>query len=662
MSASAGREGPVPLSRVEAQAQLAAIVESSDDAIVSKNLDGVIQSWNAGAQRIFGWSADEVVGRSITIIIPPDRLHEETQILARLRAGERVDHFETVRVRKDGRPVHVSVTISPVRNAAGRIVGASKIARDVTLLKEYERRLTDFVENATEGLHWVGADGTILWANRCELEMLGYTREEYVGRNIAEIHTDRPVIDDILARLARGESLVNQPARMTARDGSIRHVLINSCGRFENGVFKNTQCFTRDVTDLKRAEEERNQLLERERAARLEAEHASRMKDDFLATLSHELRTPLNAVLGYAQLLRAGTLGAEEFPDALEVIERNARAQTQIIEDLLDLSRIVSGKVRLDVQRVELATVVTAAIDALRPAAEARGVRLTAVLDPLVGPVKGDPSRLQQVVWNLVSNAIKFTPADGQVQVALERVNSHVEIVVSDTGEGITPEFLPHVFDRFRQADASSTRRQGGLGIGLAIVKQLVELHGGTVRAKSPGPGRGSTFVVALPLSVTHEDEPGEATRVHPKAPSRSADDACDEIDLAGVRVLVVDDEPDARHLVARILQLCGAEVIAAASVGEAIEQFRRRPPDVLISDLGMPEHDGYDLIRAVRALPPAGGGNCPAAALSAFARSEDRRRALMAGFQTHVAKPVEPAELIAVVASLAGRIGRPPR
>lgn len=645
----------VPPTSLAADAQLAAIIESSDDAIVSKNLQGIIQSWNASAQRIFGWSADEAVGKPITIIIPPDRLHEETDILSRIRAGQRVDHFETIRVRKDGRQVHVSVTISPVRDHSGKIVGASKIARDITLVTDYERQLADFVDTAPIGLHWVGPEGAVIWANRYELEMLGFTKEEYIGRKIVDFHADREVIEDMLVRLARGEKLINISARLVARDGSIRNVLISSTARFENGQFKNTQCFTRDVTELKRAEIERNQLLESERKARIEAERASRMKDDFLATLSHELRTPLNAIMGYAHLLRDGTIGPSELPDALEVIERNARSQTQIIEDLLDMSRIVSGKIRLDVQSLDLSAVVTAAIDTVKPAAEAKGIRLTSLLDPHVGPVKGDPSRLQQVIWNLLTNAVKFTPKGGKVQVALERVNSHVEIVVSDTGEGIKPEFLPHVFDRFRQADPSTTRRHGGLGIGLSIVKQLVELHGGSVRVKSPGLGEGSTFVVSLPLSVTHGDAL-EAVREHPKAQPRSIE-IIDQIDLSGVKVLVVDDEPDARQLLSRILQACHADVSTAMSVPEAIEAVQRDRPHVLISDLGMPDQDGYELIRAIRALPAECGRNLPALALSAFARSEDRRRAVLAGFQTHVAKPVEPAELVAVVASLSGRL-----
>jgi CheY-like chemotaxis protein len=381
------------------------------------------------------------------------------------------------------------------------------------------------------------------------------------------------------------------------------------------------------------------------------------MKDEFLATLGHELRTPLNAILGYSQLLRTGAIGSGELAEAVEVIERNARTQTRIIEDLLDLARIVSGKMRLDVQRVDLAAVVSAAVETMKPAAELKGVRLTSVLDPLVGPMRGDPARLQQVVWNMLSNAIKFTPKGGKVEVALERVNSHVEIVVSDTGQGIAPEFLPHVFDRFRQAETSASRRHGGMGIGLSIAKQLVEMHGGSVRAKSPGPGRGATFVVALPLSVSAQDEQ-ELGRTHPKVAS-SQRAPCDDVDLSGVRVLVVDDEPDARLLIARILQTCNADVTTAASMEEALEAIRGAPPHVLVSDLGMPGHDGFELIQAVRALPAESGGTTPAAALSAFARSEDRRRAMLAGFQTHVAKPVEADELIAVVASLAGRVGR---
>jgi PAS domain S-box-containing protein len=415
-----------------------------------------------------------------------------------------------------------------------------------------------------------------------------------------------------------------------------------------------------DIDALKRLMTEREHLLDSERNARAEAERAGRVKDEFLATLSHELRTPLNAIVGWSQILRNGAPSAEDLNEGLATIQRNAHAQTQIIEDLLDMSRIISGKIRLDVQRIDAAAVVRAAVDTMRPAADAKGVRLQAVIDPKVGPLAGDPGRLHQVFWNLISNAIKFTPRGGRVQVLLERVNSHVEVSVIDTGEGIRPEFLPSVFDRFRQADASTTRRHGGLGLGLSIVKQLVELHGGTVRASSAGPGHGSTFVVALPLTAVHRDADArpddDAERRHPGAglPTDLYHDACAQ--LGGVKVLVVDDEADARAVVKRLLEDCAATVTAVATADEAVRAVEAERPDVLVSDIGMPGEDGYSLIRRVRALGPERGGGVPAVALTAYARAEDRVRAVRAGFQTHVVKPVEPAELITMVASLAGR------
>ncbi len=411
--------------------------------------------------------------------------------------------------------------------------------------------------------------------------------------------------------------------------------------------------------EAQRAGEQRARIAaDSERAARSEAERASRMKDEFLATLSHELRTPLNAILGWSQILQRQPSDADELAEGLEVIERNARMQTQLIEDLLDMSRIISGKVRLDVQRLDLGSVVQAAIATARPTAEARGVRLQAVLDPLAGPVSGDPERLQQVFWNLLSNAIKFTPKGGRVQVVLERVNSHLEVSFIDTGEGISPEFLPHVFDRFRQSDGSTTRRHGGLGLGLSIVKQLVELHGGNVRAKSGGEGQGSTFTVSLPLTaVLPGDEPADERR-HPRAsPDGGAFVSAPYPKLGSVSVVIVDDEPDARALVRRVLEDCNARVRVAGSADEAMALIRAERPDVLVSDIGMPGADGYELIRRVRALSPDAGGEVPAVALTAYARSEDRTRVILAGYQMHIAKPVEPAELCAVVASLAGRV-----
>ncbi|HEV2911889.1 MAG TPA: PAS domain S-box protein [Pyrinomonadaceae bacterium] len=391
------------------------------------------------------------------------------------------------------------------------------------------------------------------------------------------------------------------------------------------------------------------------------AQDANRTKDEFLATLSHELRTPMTAIMGWTYLMRGGQLDEKNFARALETIQRNARSQTQLIDDLLDISRVITGKLRLDVRAVDLGAVIQAAADSLQPAADAKGIRLRSLLDPSAGPISGDPDRLQQVVWNLLSNAIKFTPRGGSVEVRLERANSHVEIVVSDTGKGIAPEFLPHVFERFRQADQTITRSHGGLGLGLDIVRQLVELHGGAVHVASPGEGQGATFTVTLPLMPVRTEPPdnGTARRVHPTARSAPAIfDSAPPPELRDLKILIVDDEQDTRELLIVLLTNYGARVVSAASAAEGLEFLEREGPDVMVCDIGMPGEDGYSFIRKVRSLPAERGGRTPAAALTAYAREEDRMRALMAGYQLHVAKPVNPAELITVVASLAGRTG----
>jgi PAS domain S-box-containing protein len=389
------------------------------------------------------------------------------------------------------------------------------------------------------------------------------------------------------------------------------------------------------------------------------AQEANRLKDEFLATVSHELRTPLTAILGWASMLRKTEFDRRTAQNALETIERNARAQNQIIEDLLDVSRIVTGKLRLDVRQLEPLSFIEAAVESVRPAADAKGVRLSKVLDTGATVISGDPARLQQVVWNLLSNAIKFTPRGGRVELRFGRVESHAEIVVSDTGAGISAEFLPYVFDRFRQADSSTTRRHGGLGLGLAIVRHLIELHGGTVRAESEGEGRGSTFTVMLPLApvfrkTDDEGRAGAASARERGAASASSDDCPEE--LRGLKILVVDDEEDTRDLLSMALGACGAEVMTAASAREALELAARSKPDVLISDIGMPDEDGFDLIRRVRELPAESGGGVPAVALTAYARAEDRLRVLRSGYQMHIPKPVEMAELLAVIASLVRR------
>ena len=541
-----------------ASRQLAAIVASSDDAIVGKDLNSVITSWNHGAERIFGYTAEEMIGTSIMRLIPPDRQTEEQEILSRIRRGERVDHFETIRLAKDGRQLNISVTVSPIKDSDGRVVGASKVARDVTERKKAEEALRKASEEAEE-------------ANR-----------------------------------------------------------------------------------------QRLLLLDSEREARSQAERASRMKDEFLATLSHELRTPLNAVVGWANLLRSDKLTATELRKGLDTIERNARIQAQIIEDLLDMSRIISGKVRLNVQRIDLPNVLNQSMETIRATADAKSIHLDSVVDLHVGTILGDPDRLQQVFWNLLNNAIKFTPNGGEVQVLVKRVTTYIEVSVVDTGEGIAPEFLPYVFDRFLQGDASITRHHGGLGLGLAIVKQLVELHGGYVRVRSGGIGKGATFTVRLPLRAIYS-ELREESRDLQATPQASL--TFPDVSLTNVHILVVDDDVDASELVKRMLEIAGATVSTAGSASEAMERILATRPDVLVCDLGMPGEDGYSLIRKLRGLEKSQESTLPAIALTAYARWEDRTRAIRSGFQNHLAKPVEPAELLAVVSGLARRgITTPPR
>jgi PAS domain S-box-containing protein len=457
------------------------------------------------------------------------------------------------------------------------------------------------------------------------------------------------------ASLTSGEPYVIE-FRVRRADGVYRWFLVRAlCIRDELGAITRWLGTCTDIDDQRQAAAEREALLESERAARSDAERSSRMKDEFLATLSHELRTPLNAILGWSQIMRRNVNEPAEIAEGLEVIERNARAQSQLIEDLLDMSRIISGKVRLDLQPLDLAGLVQATVETARPTADAKGIKLVGVIDPLPGVhAQGDANRLQQVMWNLLSNAIKFTPKGGRVQVVLARVQSHLEISVIDTGEGMPAEFLPFAFDRFRQADAGTTRKHGGLGLGLSIVKQLVELHGGIVRVSSGGVGRGTTFVIALPMIVARTDAAGLTPRRMPDGASQLPPIEQVRESLSGVRVLVVDDEADARVMVKRMLEECGAAVTIAGSAADAFDRLRADRYDVLVSDVGMPGEDGYSLIRRVRSLDGARGSMLPAIALTAYARAEDRVKLIAAGFQMHIAKPMEPVELITMVASAA--------
>jgi PAS domain S-box-containing protein len=678
--------------------QMAAIVESSDDAIISKELDGVIVSWNPGAERLYGYTAAEAIGQPVTMLIPPDLTDEEPHIIERIKRGESVDHYDTVRLGKDGTRVDVSLTVSPVKNAAGRIVGASKIARDITKRKraeeaqrflaeasrelasslEYQTTLVNVARMAVPTLaDWctvdiVEEDGStkrlavahadlakVVWANELQKR---YPDDPNAQQGVANVlrtgksELYREVPDALLVAVAQDAEHLQLMREIGFTSAIVTPLVAH--GRTLGAIsFVTAESGRRyGPEDLALAENlaERAALAIDNARLYLAAQQANRLKDEFLATLSHELRTPLTAVLGWSHLLRAGQLDEKSAANALETIERNARAQSQLIEDLLDVSRIIVGNLRLDVRLVDPGYFIESAIEALRPAAKAKDVRIQKVMDTGVSHVAGDPARLQQVVWNLLSNAIKFTPKGGRIQVRVERVNSHIEIAISDTGAGIKPEFLPHVFERFRQADQQTTRHHGGLGLGLAIVRHLIELHGGTVEAESPGEGQGATFIVKLPVVSVYQKK-GVAERVHPTARDILPSFECPER-MDGMKVLVVDDEADTRELLNIGLGQCGAEVTSVGSAQEALEAINKERPDLLVSDIGMPDEDGYELIKRVRALPARHGGKIPAIALTAYARTEDRLRALRAGYQMHVTKPVELAELVAVMASLVQR------
>jgi signal transduction histidine kinase/ActR/RegA family two-component response regulator len=433
--------------------------------------------------------------------------------------------------------------------------------------------------------------------------------------------------------------------RYIRKDGSEVWVSNNvAATRDSSGKPENAIAIVLDITDRKLAEVERAALLAREQEARVEAEAANRIKDEFLAVLSHELRSPLNPILGWSRLLQTRKFDAAKTTEALATIERNAKLQAELIEDLLDVSRILRGKLSLNVAPVALTSTIQAAMETVRLAAEAKSIQMYTTLESEVGQVLGDASRLQQVVWNLLSNAIKFTPQGGRVDIQLKRINSQAQIAIGDTGKGIPADFLPYVFDYFRQADATTTRKFGGLGLGLAIVRHLVELHGGTVQADSPGDGQGATFTVRLPLLLSQPQSHRDSDRSEPS------------LDLNEVEILVVDDEADTREFVAFLLQQYGARVRAVSSAGEALTALTQSLPDVLLSDIGMPDVDGYMLMQQVRTLPPEQGGQIPAIALTAYAGEINYQQAIAAGFQSHVSKPVEPAELVTIITSFAKR------
>lgn len=802
-----------------------AIFTYSSEPIAIISPSGSYLEQNAAHELMLGYSASELQNQTPAIHLGDECFDKIVRQLA--ETGEY--RGETISRTKTGETKFVMLSFFAMRNPSGDAVCYVGIVHDITERKEAEKalerneaQLTDFFENSAVAMHWVGPDGIIIRVNQAELDMLGYTREEYEGHHIAEFHVDKQVIGDILLRLAKGEVVQNCEVRLKCKDGDTKYARINSSVYWEGERFVHTRCFTRDITERRRtesrlalqyavtqilaestdfsdsarkivneicerldwevaalwqtdsnrkvmrnleichagkietpefdrltesltlekgvglpgriwaegkptwveniaeadhapraqaaereglhgafgfpvtvgsdvlgvieffspeirepdeeflkmvagiggqlgqfterqrAQKETEELFKRESNARAEAEKANRLKDEFLATLSHELRTPLNAVIGWSRMLGSGRLDRESSKHALEVIERNAWAQKQIIEDILDVSRVITGKLQLNLGAVDLVAVVDAALDAVRPAIEAKEIKIATTIDASLRVVSGDPDRLQQVVWNLLSNATKFTPSGGQVEIAVGQSGNSVQIEVKDTGPGIDPTFLPHVFERFRQADGTTTRAHGGLGLGLAIVRHLVELHGGTIAVANRDDRSGAIFTVSLPLPSGELRQDALVA-----AASIFGDTQADPPSLEGVKLLLVDDESDTLDLISVELAQYGATVTAVGSAEEALKALETSEFDLMISDIGMPVTDGYDLIRKIRQLQGNKNQSIPAVALTAYARVQDRMRAILAGYSTHIAKPVEANELVTVVAGLAGRLGK---
>jgi PAS domain S-box-containing protein len=591
---------------------------------------------------------------------PDDRGHLERAVRQAVNEGKGFTLEYRVN-RGDGEVAWMEVKSHLFRGDGDRPMRLAGICVDVSRRRQADQRFRWAVEASTSAVVLVDSAGRIILANSRVRQVFGYDPGELIGKSVDLLVPERFRGRHPGFRAAFGQDPIARPMGAgrdlfgLRRDGSEVPVEIGlSPIRTEEGLLVLSTIV--DITERKQAENERLQLLEAERAARGEAERANRIKDMFLATVSHELRTPLNAILGWSQLLARSNL-AGEAGQAVSVIQRNARVQARLIEDLLDMSRIISGKIRLEMQTVELPLVVSSAVDVVLPAAQIKGIEINKIIDPSTGGVRGDPNRLQQVVWNLLSNAIKFTPKGGRVSVAVRPAGGLAEIVVSDSGSGIKPDFLPFLFDRFRQADGTTTRIHAGLGLGLSIVKHLVELHGGSIEACSDGEGKGAVFRVSLPVIA---GAAGRDTPAEPGAATIStvfAGASCGPQVLADLKVLVVDDDPDACILAQRVLEDCGANVTTASSADEALAAYEPLHPDVIISDISMPGQDGYQFIQEVRDREAGAPRPTPAAALTALTRPEDRARALIAGYQAHIAKPLAAAELIAVVASLTGRI-----
>ncbi len=656
----------------ESEKRFRRLVESNIFGVACGDLKGGLYYANDYFLNMIGYSREELLSGQVrwNKITPPEYQLLDAQAIEEVKRHGLITPFEKEYIRKDGSRVPIfiggALLQEPEQQQQETIVFCLDISeREAALrdrkraeeaLRQREEELRLITNAVPVFISYVDAQQRYRFNNKRYEDWYGIPASEINGKHIKEVMGEsayqsvRPYVEAVL----RGEQITYE-TQILSKDGGSRYLNISYVPQFyPGGEVEGFVALISDITERKLTEQEREQLLANEKIARTEAETANRLKDEFLATLSHELRTPLNAMLGWTQLLRSRKFDESITTRALETLDRNTKSLTTLIEDILDVSRIVRGTLHLNLRPVQLASVVEAALDTVRPAAVAKEIHLECRFDPAVGVVIADGNRLQQVVWNLLANAVKFTPVGGRVEVEIERRDSGVQLRVSDTGEGIPANFLPYVFERFRQADSSSTRSHGGLGLGLAIVRHLVELHGGTVTAQSQGIGEGATFIVNLPMKAVEV----EINQSEQLLPILRTDEVADNHipTLEGLRVLVVDDEADTRELLITMLGEYGAEVIAVASVAEALDTLTHFRPDVLVSDIGMPEEDGYTLIRRVRSLPQKQGGSTPAVALTAHARAEDRTKALLAGFQLHVPKPVNPTELVVVVANLAER------
>jgi PAS domain S-box-containing protein len=635
------------------------------DAIVATDALARVTFLNPCAERMTGWKQVDAAGKPLQdvfhIVDAQTRNIVESPVVKALREGEMVGlSNHTVLISKDAVEHFIDNSATPIRNASdGTIVGAVMVFHDVTRRREVEQNLEAseiryrrLFEAAHDGILILSASTfKITDVNPFMLELLNFPATHFIGKELWEIGIfhDKEANQKAMRELSNKGAARFEDLPLQDRNGRSHPVEIVA-NIYQEDRKPVIQCNIRDISERVQFERQREALLVNEQAARMEAEAANRAKDLFLATLSHEVRTPLNAILGWVSIIRNEKCNAADLKEGMEVIERNCRMQSQLIEDVLDVSRIVSGKMELQVGPCELIDVINAAIDVVRPAAEAKQIGFDISLDPAASRASCDARRIQQVVWNLLANSVKFSPSGRLIRISLTRVRSTAQIEISDEGQGISAEFLPHVFDRFRQAESSTRRKHGGLGLGLSIVKHIVELHAGSVQASSGGAGRGAVFTVNLPVRAVHVMIPAPKSEFRDPPPLELL-----KLRLDGLNVLAVDDEADARRLLTKVLGEAGANITAVASVSQAMTAIGNACPDVLLSDIAMPDQDGYDLIRRVRNAELS-VKVLPAVALTAFAHKDDRLRGLLAGFQVHVAKPIDPHELVAVIATLAGR------